>query len=119
MPIDVEVLEDADGPPVKPDTNEHAVMQVLADHPDKAFSTSELVALTDVAAGSLSKSLSRLESKGLVRKIHGYWSVADDAVAQRVAGVLSLRAIETRYGDDRYGGSVDWVDELPDLGENA
>lgn len=39
--------------------------------------------------------------------------------ADRVASIVSLDAIEERYGDDGYGQSDEWVDERPDLGENA
>lgn len=119
MPVDIEALEKAEALPVKPDTNEHALLSVLADHPDKAFSSGELASLTNVAPGTASKSLSRLEEKGLVRKLDGYWAVADDRLATRVASIMSLEAIEARYGDDVYGRSDAWVDELPDLGENA
>jgi hypothetical protein len=35
------------------------------------------------------------------------------------AAVLGLAAIEDRYGDDHYGRTDDWVEGLPDLGENA
>lgn len=119
MPIDVDLLERGAAPPVKPNTNEHALLTVLADHPDKGFTTSELAALADVSAGSASKSLGRLSEKGLVRKLDGYWAIADDRIATRAASILSLEAIEARYGDDAYGRSDDWVDELPDLGENA
>lgn len=119
MPIDVEFLEQWGALPVKPNTNEHALLSMLAEHPDKAFTAGELSTVTDVPIGSVSKSLARLLDKGLVRKLDGYWAVADDRVATRVASILSLEAIEARYGDDVYGRSDDWVDDLPDLGENA
>lgn len=119
MPVDIDAIEAIEALPVKPDTNEHALLSVLADHPDKGFTSGELASLSDLQPGTVSKSLSRLEEKGLVRKLDGYWSVQDDRVATRVASILSLEAIEARYGDDVYGRSDDWVDELPDLGENA
>lgn len=119
MPVDIQALEEADALPVKPGTNEHALLAVLADHADKAFTTSELASLADIANATASKSLSRLEEKGLVRKLEGYWAVADDRVATRVASILSLESIEARYGNDLYGRSGDWVEQLPDLGENA
>lgn len=119
MPVDIRALEAADALPVKPDTNEHALLSVLVDHPQKGFTSGELASLANLAPGTASKSLSRLEEKGLVRKLEGYWAVADDRLATRVASVMSLEAIEERYGDDGYGRSDDWVDDLPDLGENA
>lgn len=119
MPVEVDSLEGRSTMPVKPDTNEHALLEALVDHPDLAFSASELAELTDVPAGSASKSLARLEEKGLVRRIEGYWTAADDVVATQLASLVSLDAIADRYGDDAYGRSDDWVEELPDLGENA
>lgn len=119
MPIDIDALQNSAALPVKPNTNEHTLLSVLADHPDKAFTTSELSNLTEIPDSSVSKTLSRLVEKGVVRKVDGYWAVADDVVATQVASLVSLEAIEARYGDDAYGRSDEWTDDLPDLGENA
>lgn len=119
MPVKVDFLEDRLSLPVKPDTNEHALLETLVAHPDLGFSAGELAELTGITAGSVSKSLARLEEKGLVRRMDGYWTAADDVVGTALASIVSLDAIEDRYGDDAYGRSDDWVEELPDLGENA
>lgn len=118
MPIQ---LDDDDATPrVEPGTNAHEVLQVLVDHPDMAFAPRELVDLTTVRRSSVHKTLSRLRERGLVRKVHGsYWAAEDDVAASTLANVVSLSAIRERYGDDAYAEDDEWVDERPDLGENA
>lgn len=119
MPIRLDEIDDQPSLPVKPGTNAHELLSVLVEHPDMGFTASELAELTDVPAGSVSKTLTRLDERGLVRRIDGYWAVADDVAATQVASLVSLDAIEDRYGDDYYGRTDDWADDLPDLGENA
>lgn len=120
MPIRIDGLdEDEPSIPVKPGTNGHELLAVLVEHPDMAFAASELAELTEVPASSVNKTLSRLEGDGLVRRIDGYWAADDDLAATAVASLVSLSAIEERYGDDRYGRTEGWAEDLPDLGENA
>lgn len=118
MPIERAHLE-GDGAllPVKSGTNAHELLAVLVENQDLGFTASELAELTEVPRGSIGKTLSRLEERGLVEKIDGYWLVADDALATHVGALRSLEAVEARYGDDYYGRNDDWVDELPDLGD--
>ena len=118
MPIRIDSSE-AETPQVKPDTNAHELLSVLLDHPDMGFSPKELTALTDVPQSSVHKTLSRLQEKGLVRKVDTYWAVADDVAASRIANVVSLQQIEAEYGDDAYGDEDEAAEEVPDLGENA
>lgn len=47
------------------------------------------------------------------------WTVTEDIAASRIGYVVSLQAIEAEYGDDAYGTDDGWVEEAPDLGENA
>jgi hypothetical protein len=42
-----------------------------------------------------------------------------EIAASRVANLISLAAIADEYEDDAYGRDDSWVDDLPDLGENA
>lgn len=119
VPIKIDALEDGPSLPVKPGSNAYRILNVLVENPDLAFSPAELAELTDVARGSVGKTLSRLDERGLVRSIDGYWAAADDLAATHLAGYVSLAAIEARYGDDEYGRSDEWADDLPDLGENA
>ena len=108
-----------DTPPVKPGTNAHELLTVLLDHPDIGFSPKELTELTDVPNSSVHKTLSRLQEKGLVRKVDSYWTATEDITASEIANVVSLQQIEAEYGDDAYGDDTEWADDAPDLGENA
>jgi DNA-binding transcriptional ArsR family regulator len=108
-----------DAPPVKPGTNAHELLTVLLDHPDMGFSPKELTELTDVPHSSVHKTLSRLQEKGLVRKVDSYWAVTEDVAASEIANLVSLQQIEAEYGDDAYGDDDEWADDAPDLGENA
>jgi DNA-binding transcriptional ArsR family regulator len=106
-------------PPVKPGTNAHELLTVLLDHPDMGFSPKELTDLTDVPHSSVHKTLSRLQEKGLVRKIDSYWAVDEGVAASEIANVVSLQQIESEYGEDAYGDDDEWADNVSDLGENA
>lgn len=118
MPIRIDSSGE-DTLPVKPGTNAHELLTVLLDHPDMGFSPKELTELTDVPYSSVHKTLSRLQEKGLVRKVDSYWAVAEDVAASEIANVVSLQQIEAEYGDDAYGDDDGWVADAPDLGENA
>jgi len=118
MPIHLDPDGNDESPPVTPGTNAHELLEVLADHPDMGFAPKELAELTDVPSGSIHKTLSRLEDRGLVRSVDSYWAIADDVAASRLANVVSLRAIEEAYGDDAYGQDDEWAAQAPDLGEN-
>ena len=118
MPIRIDSSGE-DTLPVKPGTNAHELLTVLLDHPDMGFSPKELTELTDVRYSSVHKTLSRLQEKGLVRKVDSYWAVAEDVAASEIANVVSLQQIEAEYGDDTYGDDDGWADDAPDLGENA
>jgi DNA-binding transcriptional ArsR family regulator len=118
MPIRID-SSGGDTPPVKAGTNAHELLTVLVDHPEMGFSPKELTELTDVPHSSVHKTLSRLQEKGLVRRVDSYWAVAEDVAASAVANVVSLQQIEAEYGDDDYGDDDAWADDAPDLGENA
>jgi DNA-binding transcriptional ArsR family regulator len=119
MPVRIDDLENGRSLPVSPGTNAHELLAVLVDYPNLAFSTGELTEMTDVPRGSVSKTLSRLEEQGLVRRLDGYWAATDEVTAERVASLVSIEAIDDRYGDDHYGRDEEWAADLPDLGENA
>lgn len=101
MPIRLDALEEGGGvPPVKPDTNAHELLTVLARHPDLGFTASELAEVTDVPEGSVGKTLSRLERDGLARNVEGYWALAEEFEAASVASLVSLAELESTAGDD-------------------
>lgn len=118
MPIQLDPDGDDDSPPVTPGTNAHELLELLADHSNMGFAPAELVELTEVEPGSVHKTLSRLEERGLVRNVDSYWAIADDVAASDLANVVSLAAIEETYGDDAYGQDDEWAENAPDLGES-
>lgn len=100
MPIRLDAIEEGDGAfPVKPDSNAHELLTVLAEHPDLGFTASELAELTDVSEGSVGKTLSRLEGDGLARNLGGYWALAEEFEASSVANLVSLAELEERSDD--------------------
>ena len=117
MPIKLDSNEKA--PSVTPDTNAHELLAALADNPEMGFTPKELAEMTEVPHSSVHKTLARLREKGLVRQVDSYWAVADDVAASGLANVISLRAIDSEYGDDAYGTDDEWAESVPDLGENA
>lgn len=100
MPIRLDALEGgAAVPPVKPDTNAHELLAVLARHPDLGFAASELAEVTDVPEGSVGKTLARLERDGLARNVEGYWALAEEIEATSVASLVSLGELESLADD--------------------
>ncbi len=82
MPIDIDEFER--GTPESLDvgdgTNAEAVLEFLAEHPDRAYTQSEIHDETDVNRGSLGAVLSRLEDADLVRHKGKYWAVSEKAM---------------------------------------
>ena len=119
MPIQLDPDgEDGGPPPVNPGTNAHELLSVLLEYPDMGFRPKELAELTTVSHSSVHKTLSRMQDRGLVRKVDSYWAVSDDVAASEVASAVSLQQIQETYGDDAYGDD-EWVESVPGLGDNA
>lgn len=80
MPISIDefdagddgVLEFGEG------TQPRQILAFLAEHPDEAFTQSEISEQTGITRGSVGGVLSRLEDRGLVRHKGRYWSIGDD-----------------------------------------
>lgn len=112
-------LDPDESPRVEPETDDHRLLEVLAEHPDVGFAPRELAELADVPESNVRETLSGLADRGLVRQVDSYWAIADDVAASRLGTLVSRSVIEDIYGDDAYGADDEWVDDLPDLGENA
>lgn len=122
MPIEADTLRATELTtlPVRPDTNEHALLAFLIEHRDLAFTPKELSEATDVTYGSIYPTLQRLEAKGLVENVDQYWmAVEDDRVAAQTASLLGWRALADREDADEFSQNPEWADDLPDLDENA
>lgn len=97
MPISSDRFEDIadDGGP-SPGTNADRILSFLREHPDKAFTQSEIAAQTEVKSGSVGPTLVRLRERGRVDHRGTYWRVSDhdeavDAATNHTAATLSER----------------------------
>lgn len=98
MPISKDRFEEIgdgeDGP--TPGTNAAEILGFLRDHPDKAFTQSEIADATEVKAGSIGPTLVRLRERGRVDHRGKYWRVSDhdqslDATARHASAALAER----------------------------
>jgi hypothetical protein len=78
MPIStdqVEEIDDGDDGP-KPGTNAHEMLSFLEEHPDQAFTQTEIAEATGVNRGSVGPTLVRLREDGLDHR-GTYWRISD------------------------------------------
>lgn len=115
MPIHREEFESdpTTGIPFGPDTQPRIVLRFLAEHPDTAYTQTELAEATGIQRGSLGTVLSRLESHDLIRHRDRYWIIADDdRLASVSAASLGLRSVAESYENDWYARNPDWADDF-------
>lgn len=102
MPITGDRFEELDGDEEEgptPGTNAATILSFLREHPDKAFTQSEIAEATDVTAGSVGPTLVRLRERGRVDHRGTYWRVSDhdrsvDASAGQAAAAMAEREAE-------------------------
>lgn len=81
-------------------TNRDKILSFLREHPDKAFTQSEIQAETGMKSGSVGPTLVRLREKGRVDHRENYWRVSDydesldEAANQSSATVASREQAE-------------------------
>ena len=127
MPIHKHEFEnrDDDGTStVRPGTNAYELLQFLLHNEEYAFTPKELSEETEVAYGSVSKTLSRLADRDLVVSSEEYWKVTDDESRIAMESLKShseqgRESREPRREPDWYDEHPDWADDLEDLGENT
>lgn len=109
MPIDIDLLQNDDGVeliPIQEETNKWEVLKFLINHPDKAFTRSELEEATDVTRNSMGSVLTRLKAAGLVRHNSGFWTIrSDDRVEALEARIRSARMFAVRSEPEDFS---DW-----------
>ncbi|EMA47819.1 MarR family transcriptional regulator [Halococcus salifodinae] len=99
--------------PFGPSTQPRTVLQFLLEHPETAYTQTELADETGIQRGSLGKVLSRLESHDLVRHRDRYWIIADDdRLASVSAASTGLQSVADTYDDDWYAQNPDWADDF-------
>jgi len=97
-------------------TNANRILSFLLENPEYGFTPKEIHEATDVAQGSVSPTLLRLEDHGLVRHKGDQWAAAsDEKIAAYQSTHVSLDAIADRHSDDWYGNNPDWDEEIEDI----
>lgn len=97
-------------------TNARTVLSFLAAHPESGFTPKEIHEATGIPRGSVSPTLQRLREWELVRHKGEYWAIAeDDRLGAYAAMVEGVETTSERHGDDWYGRTEGWADDLPDL----
>lgn len=86
--------DDSGGP--APGTNAEEILSFLRQHPDKAFTQSEIADATTVKEGSVGPTLVRLRERGRVDHRGTYWRISDheqsvDASAGQAAATAATR----------------------------
>lgn len=121
MPIEIHPDDDTDPIDVRPNTNEAAVLAVLAKHPRKAFTQTELADRAEVSQGSIYKTVERLIDKGLVQQYADGEHVhvvhdRRDAIYRRLRSFRDVQTFARLFDEDYFSENPDWADEFDDLG---
>ena len=115
MPYHIDERRREEPFPVHPDTNEYATLRFLVANPDYGFTPSEIVAKTEIAENSTSKTMSRLFEKGLVCRSQGAYYVDPERVNSLTTRLESLDAAVELFDDtpdDAYA-AAGWKGSYP------
>lgn len=115
MPVDFERYQPTDLP--DEGTNGRRILEFLADHPDLGFRPSELATELDIPRGSVGTTLSRLESRGLIRHKGEYWAINPEAYDAQTASLVGMETVASAFEGDYYDRNPDWDTDLPSLEE--
>lgn len=105
MPITIDQFEDAPEEvfTFSEGSQPYRVMHFLAEHPDQAFTQTEIHEATGINRNSVGVVLSRLDDRGLVRHKGRYWAIGED---DRLAAYAAQQAASSvSVTDDYYGES--------------
>ena len=109
MPIGKDEFERTAEEDLRRDPNSQTmqILRFLAEHPDEAYTQSEIHESTGINQSSVGVALSRLETDSLVRHRGRYWRIGeDDRLASFAAGsVASSASVNDDYfGDEGFEG---------------
>ena len=99
---------------VTPETNAASILGFLREHPDTAFTQSEIAEATPVRAGSVGPTLVRLRERGRVDHRGTYWRVSDHDESVEAATGQSTETLASREGDDRTPKMAEWREHAVD-----
>lgn len=120
MPIEIQ-SDDQPSIDIRPNTNEAAVLGVLARHPNQAFTQVELAERAEVGRTSIYKTVDRLIDKGLVQRYtdgehvhvnHDRYEV----IYRRLRSFRDTQTFKRLFDGDYFSEHPDWADEFDDLG---
>ncbi|WP_227379958.1 MarR family transcriptional regulator [Haladaptatus halobius] len=115
MPVDFESYHPTELP--NENTNGRSILEFLADNPELGFRAGELAEELDIPRGSVGTTLSRLETRGLVRHKGEYWAINPEAYDAHTASLIGLETVAMQFEGDYYDQNPDWDADLPDLDE--
>ncbi|ODR79596.1 transcriptional regulator [Haladaptatus sp. W1] len=115
MPVDFESYHPTELP--NENTNGRYILEFLADDPELGYRAGELAEELDIPRGSVGTTLSRLETRGLVRHKGEYWAINPEAYDAHTASLIGLETVAMQFEGDYYDENPDWDDDLPDLDE--
>jgi hypothetical protein len=109
MPVDLRTHSSDEPINVRPGTNEADVLQLLYTTPRLGFTPSEIEDETDMAAGSVTTTLTRLLDKGYIGKTpDGLYHALDNSphIARFAKSLVKLNQIATRYPNAGFDGEL-------------
>lgn len=109
-----EMGRDGEGTGPTPGTNAAKILSFLRDHPDKAFTQSEIAEATDVKTGSVGPTLYRLHERGRVDHRGTYWRVSDHNEAVTASTYHGAASAAARETDDDIPRMEAWQDSAVD-----
>jgi len=109
-----EMGDEGDGNGPTPGTNAARVLGFLREHPDKAFTQSEIAAETSVKAGSVGPTLVRLRERGRVDHRGNYWRVSDHEGSLDDATGHAAAALADRETDEEAPEMSSWEEHAVD-----
>ncbi|MFH5800402.1 MarR family transcriptional regulator [Haladaptatus sp. CMAA 1911] len=115
MPVDFESYHPTELP--NENTNGRYILEFLAEDPELGYRAGELAKELDIPRGSVGTTLSRLETRGLVRHKGEYWAINPEAYDAHTASLIGLETVAMQFEGDYYDENPDWDDDLPDLDE--
>ena len=99
---------------VTPETNAASILGFLREHPDTAFTRSEIAEATPVKGGSVGPTLVRLRERGRVDHRGTYWRVSDHDERVEAATGQSTQTLASREGDSRTPKMTEWREHAVD-----
>lgn len=109
-----EMGDDSDGDGPTPGTNAARILTFLRNHPDRAFTQSEIAAETEVKTGSVGPTLVRLRERGRVDHRGNYWRISDHDQTAAAAAGHTAATLAARETDEETPRMAEWQEHAVD-----